>query len=395
MEESGEGRIPTGSLSVAAGREGTGKSSFGVWLTAHITRGTLRGSFYGIPRKVFYVAVEDSWKHTLVPRLIAAGADLSMAGRFEVVSIDDEELSLSLPSDNALLERDVGHHGIAAVVIDPLLSVIGERIDTHRSREVRSSAGPAGTDRRPHRLRHPRHRALQQGQRHRRRQPHHRLRQPSRMSRAPSSDSPATTPTTNGGRVMTQVKNSLGRDDLPSLSYVIETAEITTKKGIATTGRFVFTGESDRSVADVLRDSRGGPEEQDERKEAAAWLVDYLMDNGGEDPANEVFKAGAAAGYTRDVLKRAKGKQVRSAKVGGCWVWQLVVAEPDQQGSTKGAREQGTEPCSLAPLPAPLTRSTERPALCPTCQRAPARTDTGQCDLCTAKTNASTAGTAA
>ena len=123
-KEDDAGRIPSGSLSVAAGREGTGKSSFGIWKTAHVTQGTLPGSFYGTPRRVFYVAMEDSWKYTLVPRLIAAGADLSMVGRFEVVSIDDEELTLSLPHDNALLEQEVDHHGIA-LVYRPLLASSG------------------------------------------------------------------------------------------------------------------------------------------------------------------------------------------------------------------------------------------------------------------------------
>jgi AAA domain/Toprim-like len=109
--EGDEGRIPAGSLSVAAGREGTGKSSFGIWGAAHLSRGTLPGSFYGTPRPVFYVAVEDSWKHTLVPRLIAAGADLSKVGRFEAVSVNDDELTLSLPHDNALLENEIREHG--------------------------------------------------------------------------------------------------------------------------------------------------------------------------------------------------------------------------------------------------------------------------------------------
>ena len=180
----------------------------------------------------------------------------------------------------------------------------------------------------------------------------------------------------NGGRVMTQVKNSLGRDDLPSLSYVIESVDVPTKKGIAKTGKFVFTGESERSVSDVIRDSRGGPEEHDERKEASAWLVDYLTDNTGEMSANDVFKAGAAAGYTRDILKRAKGKKIRSAKVGGSWVWQLVEFAPDLQGSSKGAREQGTEAlprslaCSLAPFNCRATAGQAALPHLPACARA-------------------------
>jgi hypothetical protein len=70
----GAGRLPIGCLALAAGREGTGKSSFGIWLAARVTTGKLPGALFGTPRKVLYAAVEDSWKHTIVPRLIAAGS---------------------------------------------------------------------------------------------------------------------------------------------------------------------------------------------------------------------------------------------------------------------------------------------------------------------------------
>src|ERR1039457_174384 len=64
-EHEGSGRIPSGSFGLAAGREGTGKSSFAIWLAARITTGTLPGSLTG-PRAVIYAAVEDSWKYTIV-----------------------------------------------------------------------------------------------------------------------------------------------------------------------------------------------------------------------------------------------------------------------------------------------------------------------------------------
>jgi RecA-family ATPase len=239
---------------VAAGREGTGKSSFGIWLAAQITRGLLPGSFYGSPRRVFYVAVEDSWKYTLVPRLLAAGADLDRIGRFGVVSEVGDELTLSLPSDNSRLEAEMTRHGVALVVIDPLMSVIGAKIDTHRERDVRTALDPlakladrtgsvvlgiahfnkgGGTDAA----------SLITGSGAFKNVP----RSVFGFARDEADD--------DGGRVMSQVKNSLGRDDLPSLSYLIESAEVETKKGVATTGRFVFTGESERSVAEVLRES--------------------------------------------------------------------------------------------------------------------------------------------
>lgn len=348
------GRIPSGSLSVAAGREGTGKSCWATTLAAQITRGTLAGNFYGTPRIVFYVAVEDSWRHTLVPRLMAAGADLSKVARFEVVTELDDEVTLSLPYDNGLLERAVVEHSSALVVIDPLMSVIGERIDTHREREVRSALDPlakladrtgsvllgiahfnkgSGTDAA----------SLITGSGAFKNVP----RSVFGFARDDSDDS--------GGRVMTQVKNSLGRDDLPSLGYLIESAAIDTPKGIALTGRFTYTGESERSVADILRDGRRGDDDHDDRHEAAAWLADYLAESGGEVPAKDVLKAGQAEGYSRDALKRAKGKRVRSEKAGfgAGWVWRLTTESPGEE-STKGAKGAGDEsppPSRSSPLP--------------------------------------------
>jgi hypothetical protein len=120
------GRIPAGALVVAAGREGTGKSSFGIWLAAQVTRGQLPGAWWGQPAGVIYVAVEDSWRHTLVPRLIAAGADLDLVYRAEVAVVDQlRTATLCLPADNQLLEAAVSEHQVALVVLDPLLSVIG------------------------------------------------------------------------------------------------------------------------------------------------------------------------------------------------------------------------------------------------------------------------------
>src|SRR4051794_34954824 len=46
-ESDGDGRIAAGTLAIAAGREGTGKSSWAVWLGAQVSTGKLPGSLYG------------------------------------------------------------------------------------------------------------------------------------------------------------------------------------------------------------------------------------------------------------------------------------------------------------------------------------------------------------
>lgn len=354
-EEGDRGRIPSGSLSIAAGREGTGKSSFGIWLAAKITRGELPGKFHGTPRRVFYIAVEDSWKYTLVPRLMAAGADLSMVGRFDVVTIDEEEVTLSLPADNKLLEREVAHHNVALVVLDPLMSVVSDRLDTHRTREVRVALDPlakmadrtgaiflgiahfnkaSGTDAA----------SLLSGS--------HAFRDVPRtifgFARDDSDES--------GGRVMTQVKNSLGRDDLPSLSYVIEGTDVFTPKGTTSTGKFVFTGESERSVAEILRESRYDPEDVEERRDAATWISGYLSDCGGQAPAKDVLAAGKAVGYSEQTLKNARRKVADTDRTGfgreQVHTWILRTGTPTGTAGTTNER-----PVPAVPVPVPVAES--------------------------------------
>lgn len=309
--EDGAGRIPAGTLSVAAGREGTGKSSFGIWLAAQITCGTLPGSFEGTPRTVLYVAVEDSWKHTLVPRLMAANADLGKVGQFGVRTITDEETELALPHDNALLEQAICEHECALVVIDPLMSTIGAGIDTHRERETRTVLDPLT------RIAE-RTGAVLLGIAH--------------FNKGGSTDAASLITGSGafknvprsvfgfardhsdeaGGRVFSQVKNSLGRDDLPSLRYVIDSTDIQTPTGPTSTGRFRFTGTSDTSVGEILR--AGG--ELGEARDAASFITAYLIENSGQAPAREVLAAGIEAGYSASTLKNARKKVASTVKSG-------------------------------------------------------------------------------
>lgn len=337
--EGGAGRIPAGSLSIAAGREGTGKSSWALWLAAHLTRGTLPGSFYGTPRRVLYVAVEDSWAHTLVPRLMAAGADLKMVGRFDVVTTRDEEVTLSLPVDNDLLERAVRQHQAAGVFIDPLMSAMGPSVDTHKERDVRTALDPLAklADRTG---------AVVCGIAH--------------FGKGSSTDAASlitgsgafkNVPRTvfgfakddadgGAGRVMTQVKNSLGRDDLPSLSYVIEAQDVAIRGGVTSVGLFAFTGQSDRTVQDILRDGRGTERDEDPssgRSEAERFIREFLEESGGSAPAKDVTRQAVQAGFKdADITKarfRAKNPPIRSERhgfgKGSTITWTIDAGSPD------------------------------------------------------------------
>ncbi|MET9264122.1 AAA family ATPase [Amycolatopsis sp. NPDC004079] len=347
-ELDGFGRVPAGSLSIAAGREGTGKSSFGLWVAAKITHGELPGSYHGHSRTVLYVAVEDSWKHAIVPRLIAVGADLAKVARFDVVTGLDTEATLSLPVDNDILEQTIVSHDVALVVIDPLMSVIAERIDTHREREVRRALDPLAqlADRTG---------AVILGIAH-----FGKGRIGDAASLITGSGAFKNVPRSifgfardeaavPGVRVMTQVKNSLGRDDLPSLSYGIEEVEIQADAGLLRTTRLVFNGESERSIHDILRDSRAGDTASPSRRDDAAdWLVARLTELGGSAPASEIYDLADVDGISKATLKRARSQANVTAKrgggKGGSSEWSLAPSAAHSAHSGQGRTLELNEP---------------------------------------------------
>lgn len=135
-------RVPHKAITLLAGREGIGKSTYAASLIAAVTRGKLRGRHWGKPASAIVVATEDTWNEMLLPRLIVAGADLSRVARVDVVSEEDQYGTLSLPADLRRLEQLCVDHGVALVVCDPLMSLLSSGIDTHKDADVRKALTP-------------------------------------------------------------------------------------------------------------------------------------------------------------------------------------------------------------------------------------------------------------
>ena len=135
-------RAALGTLTLVGGREGIGKSILVYSIVADITRGRLEGDCYGTPRAVIIVATEDSWEHTIVPRLMAAGADLDRVYRVDVATSDLMNTTLSLPRDIANLEEAIREVNAAALVLDPLLSRLDVKLDSHKDQQVRLALEP-------------------------------------------------------------------------------------------------------------------------------------------------------------------------------------------------------------------------------------------------------------
>ena len=92
---------------------------------------------------VIILSAEDGAADTIVPRLLAAGADLSRVHMVSAVrKADGSRRALNLQNDLELLERKIAAIGnVALVVVDPVSSYLG-KTDSHKNSEVRGVLEP-------------------------------------------------------------------------------------------------------------------------------------------------------------------------------------------------------------------------------------------------------------
>jgi hypothetical protein len=303
------GRIPAGEICVTPGRGGIGKSTFHAWMIAQITKGKLPGDLYGVPRACVIAAVEDSWERTIVPRLIAAGAALDRVFRADVVTDEGERFTLTLPADTAALEVELVQIDAALLSVDPLMSAIDLTLDTHKDRTVREALEPLGqlADRTG---------ITVLGNAHFRKgvaeDPLMMLmgsaafanvvRAAIAFARDVGDDG---RPLEDGSCVIQQIKNNLGRMDVPGLRYRIESSFIDTDEGLADVGRLVMLGETERRIEGIF--ANGAAMDTTALEEAVEWLTDVLHDAEGDGiERKELIKLGRAEGHTEATLKRAR-----------------------------------------------------------------------------------------
>lgn len=332
-----DGRIAIGTLALLAGREGIGKSTLAYWLVAQITRGKLPGEMFGKPRAVLIAATEDSWAHTIVPRLIAARADLDKVFRVAVRSADEVYVGMNVIKDLKLLEQAAAEVGAGLLLLDPLMSRLGDQ-DTHKDSDVRIALEPMVDV------------ADRVGM--------------SVLGLIHHNKSGSTDPLQliMGSKAFTAVarsvhtvvidpddedeerklfgtpKNNLGRANLPTLSFTIVSAAVDTDEGTAWTGRLVWGAEVHESISAVME--RSGAENTDRTalKEAAEWLHDFLSMTGVVGSAR-VKDEGRKAGHSESALKRARHRIKVETRSGGfprTTFWSLPGEEDAASSSAVG-----------------------------------------------------------
>lgn len=301
------GRIPLGALTLVGGREGVGKSLCVYTIGAEITRGSLPGDCLGTPRNIIVAASEDSWEHTIVPRLIAADADLDRVYRVDVATPDSLQIPLSLPRDLAALEREARDIRAAAIVLDPLLSRLDAKIDTHKDADVRRGLEPLAA------LADSTQAALL-GLIHVNKSNSQDVLSTLMASRAFAAVARAVLvvmvdPDDEQVRLLGLAKNNLGRLDIPTLKFTIDGVKVAdTAEGEVWTGKLMWAGESQQSIREHFEAAADASGDRTATSEAADWLADYLSSEGGTLESSVVKTAGKRAGHSPDALKRARKK---------------------------------------------------------------------------------------
>jgi putative DNA primase/helicase len=141
-------RIAIGKLTLLAGEPGLGKSQLTCAMTATVTTGGRWPGDEGPAQigSVIILSAEDDAADTIIPRLDAAGADLTRIFIISAVKgeYDKGHRSFNLQSDLMMLENKIAEIGdVHLVVIDPVSSYLG-KVDSHRNAELRSVLEPIG-----------------------------------------------------------------------------------------------------------------------------------------------------------------------------------------------------------------------------------------------------------
>lgn len=122
--------MPAGELVTNNADGGTGKGLLSVFFAAKLTL---------VGRNVLFAIAEEAVDTTLVPRLIAAGADLD---HVKTVSWQRRGFPdpFRIPDDVPRLER--GMANVHLLVVDPLLSHLSSRVNSHTDHEVKRALQP-------------------------------------------------------------------------------------------------------------------------------------------------------------------------------------------------------------------------------------------------------------
>jgi hypothetical protein len=282
------GWLPLGKLAALDGDPGLGKSTLLLDLAARVSRhGRMPGDVAGIRGGVAILSAEDGVEDTILPRLLAAGADLGQVACITEVGGAPPVLPGHLPQiERVLVQRDV-----RLLILDPLTAYLAANARSDQA--IRKALHPLAqvAARRRCAVVYLRHRnqgtapwALYRGA------------SLAVIGAARSGLLVAADPDNPRGRVLAHVKHNLAPRQT-SLRYALEYAA---EYGCC---RVRWLGPSPYTADDLLRPPAQGVEKT-AREEAVAFLKGFLA--GGPRPARDCYAEARALKISDVTLRKAK-----------------------------------------------------------------------------------------
>lgn len=330
------GWIARGKMHVIAGAPGTGKTTLVMDFVASITSGRPLPDGYIPPQgEALIWSGEDSFADTLVPRLLAAGADMSKVHFIGDVTEGGETFSFDPANDVwRLVTAAEAITNLAVIVVDPLVSAVGG--DSHKNSEVRRGLAPLvdfAAQRNAALLGITHYTKGTQG-----REPLERVSGSLAFGAVArvvlgtikqKSDAGGST----SNMLLARAKSNIGPDG-GGFAYTFEQVSLPQFNDLAASR--ICWGESVEGTPRELlteADHDNDPGHQD--------ALDFLREclRTGPRSVKDVLKEGVLAGYTNDCLRRAKNRLgVRAKKTGmtGGWEWSLSAAEECRRAPEDG-----------------------------------------------------------
>jgi hypothetical protein len=336
------GYIARGMLHLIAGAPGRGKTTIALACAATVSSGgRWPDGGHATAGDVLIWSGEDGAAHTLVPRLIAMGADMSRVHIVRGVVTDNERRWFDPAKDFPTLVLAAARlPALRLMIVDPIASAIAG--DSNKNSETRRGLQPL----------------VEFAER-----VHCALYGVTHFPKASSGRDPiervvgsiafaavariimatAKLPADRGGgRVFVRVKSNVGPDG-GGFRYELRQGELDGEHRSIIASRVEWGEPINGTAREILADAEQETkaEERSERSEAAGWLRKRIADAGGEMDRQDVLSDAKSAGFAERTIDRAR-------KEAG------VVTEQTGFGETRRSTWRSaaeTNPASIQPIP--------------------------------------------